>query len=445
MGKHNKELSFANKLYKEERKENRLRNFMFRETRDVVMLVAFSMMALSNNSEDASDSTKALNKSLMDGFAAFMALDFAIKILSAGLGFATGGLATAITVLVGLGVGLHSFFTQSSKDAEELAKKAIDARKQLAELAKEALLSKEKLGAGTLAGEEAKLRRLKEEQIEAAFDFAPFSGTSAISTKEGITAYKRLQDARNAVKEQQKVVNEMLNKGAQEYKDNYFDKYLEEVERIYGIMDEEKRNRMEAMDGITEDAERVQSIMDEEAKKAEYMYNVQQEYMNGLANSLDVLAYGISMVSKGTDNALLKLIQGIQYAMKIITILSATGKAKEAQGGGLGSILGAFGNILGIISLFDRGGFTGEGGTYEPAGIVHKGEYVFSKRAVNAIGVGTMDSLHRRLTGYASGGLVNSGMVMPNVVVVLKNPITWGDGLKQHMPIYSRWDSKKRV
>lgn len=36
-----------------------------------------------------------------------------------------------------------------------------------------------------------------------------------------------------------------------------------------------------------------------------------------------------------------------------------------------------------IISRFANGGFTGTGGKYEPAGIVHKGEYVLPKEAVN--------------------------------------------------------------
>lgn len=42
---------------------------------------------------------------------------------------------------------------------------------------------------------------------------------------------------------------------------------------------------------------------------------------------------------------------------------------------------------------FATGGYTGSGGKYQPAGIVHKGEYVFDKAATNRIGVSNLESL----------------------------------------------------
>ncbi|WP_167561799.1 phage tail length tape measure family protein [Bosea lupini] len=56
---------------------------------------------------------------------------------------------------------------------------------------------------------------------------------------------------------------------------------------------------------------------------------------------------------------------------------------------------------------FATGGYTGAGGKYEPAGVVHRGEYVFSKAATDYLGVGNLESLHRRgMRGYADGGHV---------------------------------------
>lgn len=52
---------------------------------------------------------------------------------------------------------------------------------------------------------------------------------------------------------------------------------------------------------------------------------------------------------------------------------------------------------------FAGGGYTGSGGKYEPAGVVHRGEFVFTKEATSRIGVG---NLYRMMKGYASGGLV---------------------------------------
>ena len=55
---------------------------------------------------------------------------------------------------------------------------------------------------------------------------------------------------------------------------------------------------------------------------------------------------------------------------------------------------------------YDVGGYTGHGGKYEPAGIVHRGEFVFTKESTSRIGV---SNLYRLMRGYASGGLVGAG------------------------------------
>lgn len=49
-------------------------------------------------------------------------------------------------------------------------------------------------------------------------------------------------------------------------------------------------------------------------------------------------------------------------------------------------------------------GFTGMGGRYEPAGVVHRGEYVFDQTSVDRIGVGTLDAMRRGVRGFAEGG-----------------------------------------
>ena len=68
-------------------------------------------------------------------------------------------------------------------------------------------------------------------------------------------------------------------------------------------------------------------------------------------------------------------------------------------GGGTG------GNLLGGLGLYDKGGYTGIGGKYQPAGVVHKGEYVFDAQSVRRIGVNNLE----RIRGYAAGGYVGGG------------------------------------
>lgn len=73
------------------------------------------------------------------------------------------------------------------------------------------------------------------------------------------------------------------------------------------------------------------------------------------------------------------------------------------------SVFGAGGTIdLG----FAAGGYTGDGGKYDPAGVVHKGEYVFNQKAVKAAGgPAALEGLHRNLNrGFASGGYVGGAV-----------------------------------
>ena len=76
------------------------------------------------------------------------------------------------------------------------------------------------------------------------------------------------------------------------------------------------------------------------------------------------------------------------------------------MGGGFGNFFSMIG--MGLGGKFDQGGYTGDGGTHEPKGIVHGGEYVFSKRAVQALGVARLERMHRAAKGYASGGYVGN-------------------------------------
>ena len=79
------------------------------------------------------------------------------------------------------------------------------------------------------------------------------------------------------------------------------------------------------------------------------------------------------------------------------------------DGAGHGTFLATLGGLLGFAS----GGYTGQGGKYEPAGVVHRGEFVFSKEAVQRLGVDGLAGLHSAaLRGFADGGYVGA---LPNL------------------------------
>jgi hypothetical protein len=58
---------------------------------------------------------------------------------------------------------------------------------------------------------------------------------------------------------------------------------------------------------------------------------------------------------------------------------------------------------------FATGGYTGNGGKYEPAGIVHKGEYVIPAWMVKQ-NAGLVAALENKRRGYANGGYAGGGM-----------------------------------
>ncbi len=100
-------------------------------------------------------------------------------------------------------------------------------------------------------------------------------------------------------------------------------------------------------------------------------------------------------------------------------VLNSIFKVNSAAGGSgglLGGLLSLFGGgasrYAGLSGgLFSEGGFTGPGGKYQPAGIVHKGEVVWSQADVaRAGGVGAVEALRK---GYANGGPV--GISVPSV------------------------------
>jgi lambda family phage tail tape measure protein len=95
----------------------------------------------------------------------------------------------------------------------------------------------------------------------------------------------------------------------------------------------------------------------------------------------------------------------------------------------LGAVAAAAAVAAGAVQIaainsatYARGGYTGPGGKYEPAGIVHRGEVVFSQEDVARIGLAPLLSLRkgdaavpelriphsalRTLPGYAGGGVV---------------------------------------
>ena len=105
------------------------------------------------------------------------------------------------------------------------------------------------------------------------------------------------------------------------------------------------------------------------------------------------------------SKSVLEDISKVMIKMAIFNAMKAAGNAMASSGGWVGAIGSAMSNG------HSDGGYTGHGGKYEPAGIVHKGEYVLSQENLRTLGgVGAVENLLRRAKGYSSGGMVGGGV-----------------------------------
>ena len=94
---------------------------------------------------------------------------------------------------------------------------------------------------------------------------------------------------------------------------------------------------------------------------------------------------------------------------------------------------------------YASGGYTGAGGKNDPAGIVHRGEYVFSQSAVNRIGVDNLEAMHKASKGYAGGGAVDGvvGGVFGSgtLAAIEENTAQTSDGMNRLIALTQTWSS----
>ena len=162
-----------------------------------------------------------------------------------------------------------------------------------------------------------------------------------------------------------------------------------------------------------------------------------------LANQKAEFFKGVSGQLK--DGLVDAIVAGQDFAGVMATVAQSIAKAAlQAALFGEGPLTGLFGGSsgVGLISSllpFAEGGYTGSGGKYEPKGVVHGGEFVFSKDAVKRIGVKNLEAMHKQMKGYAGGGYVGGGgsgggaAPAPNVsVVILDDETRFGEYLAQN-------------
>lgn len=133
----------------------------------------------------------------------------------------------------------------------------------------------------------------------------------------------------------------------------------------------------------------------------------------------DVLSGNFDNIGSKFSEMIARMVANAAAANLAQALLGDFGKSNQIGGLIGGAISAIFGGGAGSgpaptaaevgaagdgLMFFDGGGYTGSGGKLDPAGIVHKGEYVFDADSTRRLGVGFLT----RLRGYADGGYVGS-------------------------------------
>ncbi|ENZ5844097.1 phage tail tape measure protein [Shigella sonnei] len=134
--------------------------------------------------------------------------------------------------------------------------------------------------------------------------------------------------------------------------------------------------------------------------------NAATQTFDGIAQNMAAMLTGSEQNWRGFTRSVLSMLTEILLKQAMVGIVGSIGSAiGGAVGGGASASGGTAIQAAAAKFHFATGGFTGTGGKYEPAGIVHRGEFVFTKEATSRIGVG---NLYRLMRGYATGGYVGT-------------------------------------
>ncbi|MHA6643235.1 D-alanyl-D-alanine carboxypeptidase family protein, partial [Mesorhizobium sp. A623] len=178
-------------------------------------------------------------------------------------------------------------------------------------------------------------------------------------------------------------------------------------------------------DGVTLSDQDIQRMREKIALTAQLDGQTQQA-----AQSQQQLAQAGQFFGQQFTSGLSGLLTGTQTLNGALqnllnSLIDATLQAALLGKGPLAGLFGgAGGGILGAIFGFADGGYTGPGDKYQPAGIVHKGEYVMSKRATSRLGVGNLEALHMAaVKGYDVGGYVRRAPAVPRLQSAANNNV----------------------
>ena len=148
-----------------------------------------------------------------------------------------------------------------------------------------------------------------------------------------------------------------------------------------------------------------------------------KKFGEGLSAGIDFALKPLQLLMDGIkwviDN-----MPGIQAGTKIVENAKQSRNEETNKVIKSGSITERTLDALSDSNMYSSGGYTGNGGKYEPMGIVHGGEYVMTKEATSRLGINTLNALNYGKRALIAGGLGISVATAAPVQVDTRAPIS---------------------
>lgn len=232
-----------------------------------------------------------------------------------------------------------------------------------------------------------------------------------------------------------------------------FDDFVEKMEFLSRALAEGAINADQYTKGVDSLA---MKFKDTTEQMSQFAVQAANNIQNVLGDAMEqVLAGNFNNIGNLFTQMLNRMIAQLaasQLSQALFGSFGTTGAIGGLVGAAGSAIAGAFTGGFGTGSaygnqdygqFFAEGGYTGDGGKYDAAGVVHKGEYVFDAASTRRIGVGALN----RMRGYADGGYVGAtsmppDMGAPSVTINLVNQSKQPLQAEQGQP---RFDGQKFV
>ncbi|MFA9488942.1 MULTISPECIES: phage tail tape measure protein [unclassified Mannheimia] len=167
----------------------------------------------------------------------------------------------------------------------------------------------------------------------------------------------------------------------------------------------QEETRASVMMGIKEGWNNIETDV---SNVAANLANITQNTFDGMADSLTNFVMTGKADFRSFANSILSDLSKMIIKMMLFNAIK---QGATMLFGYQGPTTTVNGNAVYGLGTWATGGYTGNGGKYTPAGIVHKGEYVITKEATSRLGLDYLNYLNYGRRGFASGG----GVAVPRV------------------------------